>query len=196
MGVDWSDLSRHFWEAHRLRWQCRSLKIEQINNKIVSKGQKNEMAHLGHTHVVQPPRIHPECAYGLCRPRCWCSQIKFAPINVSSMQKSETAYLRHNLIMQPCRDNPQCSYRVVGPKHQCRQLKMQPTSVSCKRKEQNAHQGPYKPIHLLPRNVGDPLWSMPIGCLQYGLQSLKNNLPKVSHDDKKSNRIKYAPECK
>jgi len=50
----------------------------------------------------------------------------------------------------------------------------------------NAYQGPYKPIHLLPCDAGNPSWSTPIRCLQYGFQSLMKNLQNVSHNDDKS----------
>jgi len=162
------------------------LKIEQINDKSVSQTPDVETAHLGHTHVTQPPRIHPERTYGLYRPRCRCGRIKFAPTNVSPMRNSETAYLRCDQIAQPRGDDPQRSYRVVGPKRRRGRLKTRPTSVSRKYKERDAHQGPYKPIHLLSLDADDPSRSTPIGNLQYSLQSVKKNLQDISRDDDKS----------
>jgi len=170
----------------RHQCQCRKLKIERINDKSVSQTPEVKMTHLGCTRATQPPNIPSKQHNRVVGPIRQCDQIKFTPTNVSPTRNSEMAYLRHDQIAQPRGDDPQRSYRVIGPRCQCRQIKIVPTNVSQTPEDEKTYQGPYKPIHLLPRDVGNPLRSTPIGILLYGLQCLKNILQNVSCDDDKS----------
>ena len=133
-----------------------SLKIERIN---VSRTPKAETTHLQRAHATRPPEIPSEHSNRVIGPICRRRSLKVERINnkiVSPMRNGETAYLRRDPIAQPRGDDPQRSYRVVGPKRRRGRLKTRPTSVSCKYKERDAHQGPYKPIHLLSLDADDP----------------------------------------
>jgi len=142
------------------------------------------------------PADHP---YGPARHQRRRGKLKIERINdksISQAPEDEGIYLRRDPIAQPRGDDPQRSYRVIGPRRRRGRLKPRPTDVSQTPEDEKTYQGLHKPILPLPRDAGDPSRSTPIGHLPYSLQSLKNNLQKVSRDDKKSNRIKYAPECK
>jgi len=180
----------------RHKHQRGQLKIERINDKSISQTPKVETAHLWNAHSTLPPNILSKRRNRVFGPIRLRARPKIERINISQAPEDKGTHLGHDPIVQPSGDDLQRSYRVIGPRHRCGRLKPQPTNVSRMPEDEKTYQGLHKPILPLPRDAGDPSRSTPIRHLPYSLQSLKNNLQKVSRDDKKSNRIKYAPECK
>jgi len=178
--------AKHPYGPTRRQRRRGKLKIERINDKSVSQMPEVETTHLQHAHATWAPEIPSKHSHRVHTPICRHGIPMIEWINISPMRNGETAYLRHDPIMQPCRDDPQRFYRVPRPRRRHGRLKPRPTNVSRTPEDEKTYQGPYKPIHLLPRDAGDPSRSMPIGYLLYSLQCLKNDLQNVSCDDDKS----------
>jgi len=176
---------RPYGPARRQRRRGK-LKIERINDKSVSQTPEVETTHLQRAHATRAPEIPSKHFHRVHTPirRHGIPMIEW--INISPTRNGETAYLRRDPIAQPRGDDPQRSYRVPRPRRRRGRLKPRPTNVSRTPEDEKTYQGPYKPIHLLPRDAGDPLRSTPIGYLLYSLQCLKSVLQKVSRDDNKS----------
>ena len=74
----------------QIKIEPRKLKIEHLNDK---RGQIGKKTHLGHGHIVQPPRNPLKCHYGVIGLRCQCGCIKPGPTNISQMWNSRSTYL-------------------------------------------------------------------------------------------------------
>ena len=148
--------SRHCWEAHRPRQWHRTLKIECLNGKNVSKAQTIETAYLWHVHVTHPCGNTLNWVHGVYRPSCRCGRTKIELINVSQAQNGKMTYLQCVHAMQPHRSHPKPSYRVIGPKCRCGRLKTRSRNVRQTETDGNAYQGLYKPTQPLPLNLVNP----------------------------------------